>query len=58
MIAVDQLPLDLEDLAVATTPPPPPANDEVVAERKADRPAGQRCATSARFPSTCRGARR
>ncbi len=38
VIDVDQLPLDLEDLAVGTTPPAPSANDEDVAERKGDRP--------------------
>src|SRR3954453_23494193 len=38
VIDVDQLPLDLEDLAVATPPPPPPANDEGVAKRTVDRP--------------------
>src|SRR3954463_1597552 len=38
VIDVAQLPLDLEDLAVGPTPPPPPANDEGMAERKADRP--------------------
>ena len=58
VIDVDQLPLDLEDLAVGPTPPTLPANDDAAAERKVDRPAGRRCATSARFPSTCRGARR
>src|SRR5829696_3165870 len=38
VIDIAQLPLDLDDLAVGPTPPPPPANDEVVAERKVDRP--------------------
>ena len=36
VIDVDQLPLDLEDLAIEATPPAPPANDE--GERKVDRP--------------------
>src|SRR4051812_19083703 len=38
VIAVDQLPLDLDDLAVGPTPPPLAANDEGVAERKLKRP--------------------
>src|SRR3954454_15555336 len=36
VIDVDQLPLDLADLAIDATPPAPPANDEGV--RKVDRP--------------------
>src|SRR5919112_5607990 len=40
VINLDQLPLDLEDLAVGLTPPAPPANDVGVAERKVDRPRG------------------
>jgi transposase len=58
VIDVAQLPLDLDDLAVGPTPPPPPAKDEGGTERKGGAPAGRRCATSARFPSICRGARR
>src|SRR4051794_38150438 len=38
VINLDQLPLDLADLAVGPTPPPRPANDEGMAERKVDRP--------------------
>src|SRR3954464_14438199 len=38
VIDVDQLPLDLDDLAVGPTPPAPPANDDGRTERKADRP--------------------
>jgi hypothetical protein len=38
VIDVDQLPLDLEDLAVGPTPPTLPANDDAAAERKVDRP--------------------
>src|SRR3954447_26127741 len=38
VINLDQLPLDLDDLAVGPTPPPPPANDEGGTERKEDRP--------------------
>src|SRR4051812_45741374 len=38
LIDVDQLPLDLDDLAVGPTPPPRPANDEGGTERKVDRP--------------------
>ncbi|ACL61213.1 transposase [Methylobacterium nodulans] len=38
VIDVDQLPLDLADLAIGPTPPPRPANDEGMAERKVDRP--------------------
>src|SRR3712207_6833673 len=37
VINLDQLPLDLENLAVDPSPPAPPANDEGVAERKVDR---------------------
>src|SRR4051794_24758120 len=38
VIAVDQLPLDLDDLAVGPTPPPLAANDEGGTERKLKRP--------------------
>src|SRR5688572_8930633 len=38
VINLDQLPLDLEDLAAGTILPTPPANDDIVAERKVDRP--------------------
>src|SRR5215207_9813617 len=57
VIAIDQLPLDLDDLAVGSTPPPLAANDEGVTERKGDRPR-RPGATSVLFPSTCRGARK
>src|SRR3954467_1296283 len=38
VINLDQLPLDLDDLAVGPTPPPPPANDDGGTERKLKRP--------------------
>src|SRR3954466_6905580 len=38
VINLDQLPLDLDDLAIGPTPPPRPANDDAGTERKADRP--------------------
>src|SRR3954454_20600294 len=58
VIDVDQLPLDLEDLAVGPTPRRGPPTMRAWQSARWIDPAGRPCAISALFPSICRAARR